>query len=78
MNVKFYPRAFICILFATSFLSVDISAAKSSECTTQDSNGHCVYVPGKTTSRHGNSGTDDQKGQTKTDPNTPTPQNTDA
>lgn len=78
MNIKFYPRAFICILFTASFLSVDISAAKSSECTTQDSNGHCVYVPGKTTSRHGNSGTDDQKGQTKTDPNTPTPQNTDA
>ena len=78
MNIKFYPRAFISILFAASFLSVDISAATSSECTTQDSNGHCVYVPGKTTSRHGNSGTDDQKGQTKADPNTPTHQNTDA
>ena len=78
MNIKFYPRAFICILFAASFLSVDISAATSSECTTQDSNGHCVHVPGKTTSRHGNSGTNDQKGQTKTDSNTPTPQNTDA
>ena len=78
MNIKFYPRAFICILFAASFLSVDISAATSSECTTQDSNGHCVHVPGKTTSRHGNSGTNDQKGQTKTDSNTPPPQNTDA
>ena len=70
MNIKFYPRNFICIVFATSFLLLNVSTATSSECTTQNSNGHCVKVPGKASSRRGNSGTGDQKGQNKAESNT--------
>lgn len=70
MNIKFYPRNFMCIVFAASFLLLDVSTATSSECTTQNSNGHCVNVPGKASSRRGNSGADDQKSQNKAESNT--------
>ena len=46
MNLIRYPRIFICVVLATTFSVIDNSSALSAECTTKDSSGHCVKVPG--------------------------------
>ena len=46
MNLIRYSRIFICVVLATTFSVIDNSSALSAECTTKDSSGHCVKVPG--------------------------------
>lgn len=55
MNLIYYPRIFICIILATTFSLIGNSSALSAECTTKDSNGHCVRVPSQPRQRQGGS-----------------------
>ena len=55
MNLIYYPRIFICIILATTFSLIGNSSALSTECTTKDSNGHCVRVPSQPRQRQGGS-----------------------
>ena len=63
MNLIRYPKIFICIILATNFSLIDNSSAISAECTTKDSNGHCVQVPGQPNQRRGGSTSRNQEKQ---------------
>ena len=63
MNISHYARIFTCLILATTFSVIDNSSALSTECTTKDSNGHCVKVPGNSRQRHGGHSSNDQRKQ---------------
>ena len=63
MNLIRYPRIFICVVLATTFSAIDNPSAISAECTTKDSSGHCVQVPGQPNQRRGDSTSRNQEKQ---------------
>ena len=63
MDLIRYPRIFICVVLATTFSAIDNSSAISAECTTKDSNGHCVQLPGQPNQRRGDSTSRNQEKQ---------------
>ena len=63
MKISNYSRIFTCIILATTFSVIDNSSALSAECTTRDSNGHCVKVPGNSRQRQGGHDSSNQRKQ---------------
>jgi len=63
MKISSYSRIFTCIILATTFSVIDNSSALSAECTTRDSNGHCVKVPGNSRQRQGGHDSSNQRKQ---------------